>query len=325
MVLIVGGAGYIGSHVNKLLCQCGYDTLILDNLARGYKEFVKWGKFIEGDFGDEKVISTVLKEYPIKAIMHFAAFAYVEESEINPQEYYMNNVCKTILLLNAIIASGGSEKVLVFSSTCAIYGSPEKIPITEDHKLNPINVYGNTKAIVERIIQDYEKVYNLKYVILRYFNVAGASPQAEIGEKHEPETHLIPLLLDAAAGKKETIQIFGTDYNTKDGTCIRDYIHVNDLAKAHILCMEHTLQDKISRIYNLGNAKGYSVREVIESVRRVTKANFKIEEKSRRKGDPPELVSSFNKIKKELGWEPAFTDIDEIVRTAWNYHKELYK
>ena len=323
MVLIIGGAGYIGCHVNKLLHQRGYETLVLDNLVYGHKEFVKWGKFIEGDFGDQKVISQILKDYPIKAIMHFAAFAYVEESEMDPQKYYVNNVYKTILLLNAIITSGASEKVLVFSSTCAVYGIPQKLPVTEDHELAPINVYGNTKTMVEKIIQDYAKGYHLKYVILRYFNVAGASPHAEIGEKHDPETHLIPLVLDAAAGEKKTVQIFGTDYNTEDGTCIRDYIHVDDLARAHILCMEHTLQDKISRIYNLGNAKGYSVREVIEAVKRVTKKNFKIEEKNRRKGDPPVLVSSFDKIKKELGWVPEITDIDEIIQTAWNYHKKL--
>ena len=324
MVLIVGGAGYIGSHVNKLLSKRGYDTVILDNLVYGHREFVKWGEFIEGDLGDEKLVSKILNDYPITAIMHFAAFAYVGEAVMDPQKYYLNNVSKTIALLKAFIESRFSEKVFIFSSTCAVYGKPKQVPIEEDHDQNPINAYGTTKLMVEKILQDYEKAYNLKYAVLRYFNAAGADPESDIGEDHDPETHLIPLALDAAMGRRESIQVFGTDYNTDDGTCVRDYIHVNDLANAHILSLESVLKDKISRTYNLGNGEGYSVYEVIESVRRISKKSFEVDLAARRKGDPPRLIGSSNKIKKELGWQSEFTNINDIVGTAWEWHKKRF-
>ena len=263
MILIVGGAGYIGSHLNKEISKKGIKTVIFDNLSYGHRDFVKWGTFEKGDLGNIEDIRSVFRKYPIEAVMHFAAFTYVGESVEDPQKYYLNNVKNTLNLLQVMLEE--NVKYFVFSSTCATYGNPVEIPITENHPQNPINPYGKGKLIVETVLKDYSDAYGLKYASLRYFNAAGADPDGDVGELHDPETHLIPLILDVAAGKREDIKIFGTDYDTPDGTCIRDYIHVTDLAEAHILALEYLQNGGKSDFFNLGNGNGFSVKEVIET------------------------------------------------------------
>jgi UDP-glucose 4-epimerase len=253
--------------------------------------------------------------------MHFAAYAYVGESVEDPLKYYENNLRNTIQLLHAVLEN--NIKYLVFSSTCATYGDPEKIPIDEDHPLNPINPYGKTKRMIEEILSDYHAAYGLKYISLRYFNAAGADPDAEVGEDHDPETHLIPLVLDAAVGKCKAIKVFGTDYGTPDGTCIRDYIHVTDLALAHILALQRLTGGAGSSVYNLGNGQGFSVLEVIERARKITGKNIAVENSDRRPGDPPVLIASNEKAVKELGWQPQYADLDDIIGTAWRWHQTL--
>lgn len=267
-ILICGGAGYIGSHINKLLSSAGYDTIVYDNLIYGHKEAVKWGKFIFADLANKDALRKVFSENKIDAVFHFAAFAYVGESVADPAKYYLNNVCNTINLLEAM-RKYDCDKI-IFSSTCATYGVPEKLPITENMPQSPINPYGATKLMVERIFKDYSAAYGLKFAALRYFNAAGADPDCEIGENHNPETHLIPLVIDAAFGKREDIKVFGTDYPTRDGTCIRDYIHVSDLAQAHLLALKYLNNGGKSDFFNLGNEVGTSVLEVIDSVKKVT-------------------------------------------------------
>lgn len=321
MILIVGGAGYIGSHINKELSKKGKKTLILDNLIYGHKEAVKWGEFIEADLNDKDKIRNIFQTYKISAVMHFAAFAYVGESVTNPQKYYQNNVINTINLLDVMIEFNVNN--FIFSSTCATYGNPIEIPITESHPQNPINPYGQSKLMVEKILNDYSHAYDFNYVALRYFNAAGADIDCEIGEDHNPETHLIPLILDAALGKREDIKIFGSDYDTKDGTAVRDYIHVTDLADAHILALEYLLKGNKSNIFNLGNGDGYSVAEVIECARKVTKQEIKATKQDRREGDPDTLIGSAQKAKDVLGWNPRYPDLESILQTAWNWHKKL--
>lgn len=318
-ILVCGGAGYIGSHINKLLNQQGYETVVFDNLVYGHRELVKWGTLILGDLSDYEAINTVFKQYKIDAVFHFAAYAYVGESVTDPAKYYKNNVANTINLLDAMRENGCNT--IIFSSTCATYGEPERVPITEDMPQKPINPYGATKLMVERIFNDYSAAYGLKYVALRYFNAAGADPDSEIGEWHEPETHLIPLVLDAASEKRESIQVFGTDYPTRDGTCIRDYIHVYDLATAHLLAMEYLKNGGESDCFNLGNTEGTSVLEVIDAAKRVTGANFRVEYAPRRQGDPPILVGDNTKAKLVLGWRPLYGDIETIVAHAWYWHQ----
>lgn len=320
-ILICGGAGYIGSNINKLLSQKGYDTIVFDNLVYGHREFVKWGRFIQGDLSDTAVINRVFDENKIDAVFHFAAYAYVGESVKEPAKYYHNNVTCTLNLLEAM-RKHGCDKI-VFSSTCATYGVPETVPITEDMPQNPINPYGATKLMVERIFKDYATAYGLKFAVLRYFNAAGADPDGEIGEWHNPETHLIPLVLDAASGARESIKVFGTDYPTPDGTCVRDYIHVYDLATAHLLALEHLNHGGKSDFFNLGNAKGTSVLEVIEAVKKVTGKTFRVDYDPRRPGDPPMLVGSSEKATTVLGWEPKYADIESIVTHAWNWYQKL--
>ncbi len=319
MILICGGAGYIGSHVNKRLNQAGYETVVFDSLIYGHRESVKWGEFVEGDLGDPSVLDGVFRKYPIEAVLHFAAFAYVGESVCEPEKYYYNNVVNTLNLLQAMRKHGCDR--IIFSSTCATYGEPEHIAITEDMEQRPINPYGMTKLTVERIFRDYEKAYDLKFVALRYFNAAGADPDGEIGESHTPETHIIPLILDAAGGVRENITVFGTDYDTKDGSCVRDYIHVSDLAEAHLLALEYLNRGGKSDFFNLGNEKGTSVLELVDSARRVTGRDFKVVLSDRRPGDPAILLGSSVKAKKVLGWNPKFDDIDTIIRHAWNWHE----
>ncbi|ADL58607.1 UDP-glucose 4-epimerase GalE [Methanothermobacter marburgensis] len=318
MILIVGGAGYIGSHVNKFLSERGYETLILDNLTKGHREHVKWGELIEGDLGDRRLLNRILTEYDVEAVMHFAAFTDVGESVQKPGDYYRNNVVNTMNLLDSMLKNGVGR--FVFSSTCAVYGNPSEIPITEEHPLNPISPYGRSKLMVEEILRDYSDAYDLSYVSLRYFNAAGADPEVEIGELHEPETHLIPIVLDAAMGLRDSVRIFGTDYPTPDGTCIRDYIHVMDLADAHWRALEY-LEGERSGVFNLGNGNGFSVMEVIETCREVTGASIRVVEDQRRPGDPPELVGSSERAREILRWSPVFTELEEIIKTAWNWHR----
>ncbi|WP_414468933.1 UDP-glucose 4-epimerase GalE [Methanobacterium sp. ACI-7] len=323
MILIIGGAGYIGSHLNKEISNKGYETVVFDNLSCGHEYFVKWGIFEQGDLGNIEDIRRVFKKYPIEAVMHFAAFTYVGESVEDPQKYYMNNVKNTLNLLQVML----EEKVnqFVFSSTCATYGNPVEIPITENHPQNPINPYGRGKLIVEQILKDYSDAYGLKYASLRYFNAAGADPDCEVGELHDPETHLIPLVLDAASGKREDIKIFGTDYDTPDGTCIRDYIHVTDLADAHILALQYLQNGGESEVFNLGNGNGFSVKEVIETAREITGKEIKEVAVERRPGDPPTLIGSSKKAVEMLGWKPQYHDLVSIIETAWQWHQKVNK
>lgn len=320
MIFIVGGAGYIGSHVNKFLSKKGYKTLILDNLSKGHEEFVKWGEFIKGDLKDKRLLDKIFKEYNITTVMHFAALTDVRESIKDPRSYYRNNVKNTLNLLDAMQKNNINR--FIFSSTCAVYGDPIETPITEDHPCNPISPYGRSKLMIEKILEDYSNAYDFNYVSLRYFNAAGADPQTEIGEWHEPETHLIPIILDVAIGKRENVQIFGTDYPTPDGTCIRDYIHVMDLADAHYKALKLLEEDK-SEIFNLGNGDGFSVKEIIETCREVTGEEIPTIESDRRPGDPPILIGSSKKAKKILRWEPEFSDIKDIIETAWEWHQKL--
>ena len=268
-------------------------------------------------------VDDIFTKYDINAVMHFSSFIDVGESVRNPEKYYNNNVVNTMNLLNVMLKH--DVKKFIFSSTCATYGIPQKIPLTENHPQNPINPYGWTKLMVERILKDYDTAYGLKSVILRYFNASGADESGIIGEWHNPETHLIPLILDAAMGKREDIKIFGTDYDTPDGTCIRDYIHVTDLADAHILSLEYLNKNNQSNQFNLGNGQGFSVREVIESVKRVTGRNFNVTQTQRREGDPAILIGSSKKAKDTLGWDPQYVNIDKIIETAWNWHQKLNK
>lgn len=321
MILIVGGAGYIGSHLNKEISKQGHNTVVFDNLSYGHEKFVKWGSFELGDLGNINDIRSIFWKYPIDAVMHFAAFTYVGESVEDPQKYYLNNVKNTLNLLQVMLEE--NVKQFVFSSTCATYGNPVEIPITENHPQNPINPYGRGKLIVEQILKDYSRAYGLKYASLRYFNAAGADPDGEVGELHDPETHLIPLILDVAAGKRDAIKIFGTDYNTPDGTCIRDYIHVTDLADAHILALKYLQDGGESDVFNLGNGNGFSVKEVIDAAQKITGKNIRAVEDERRPGDPPILVGSSDKAKEVLKWKPKYDDLYKIIETAWNWHKKL--
>jgi UDP-glucose 4-epimerase len=321
MILVTGGAGYIGSHLNKELNKQGYETVVIDNLSYGHVDFVKWGTLKRVDLSNSSEIRKVFLNYPIDAVMHFAAFTYVGESVEDPQKYYFNNLRNTLNLLKVMLEF--EVKKIVFSSTCATYGNPLEIPITEDHPQNPISPYGRGKLMVEQILRDYSQAYGLKYASLRYFNAAGADPDGELGENHHPETHLIPLILDAALGLREDIKIFGTDYPTPDGTCIRDYIHVTDLADAHIKALEYIKSGGKSEVFNLGNGNGFSVREVIEKARKVTRREITAIEADRRPGDPPVLVGSSKKAREILKWEPNFDDLSQIISTAWQWHKHF--
>jgi UDP-glucose 4-epimerase len=290
----------------------------LDNLSRGHRELVLDADLIIGEISDQALVREIIADYRVSAVMHFAAYAYVGESAADPLAYYANNVGATVSLLSAMIAGG--VKTMVFSSTCATYGIPEANPITEDHRQRPINPYGSSKLMVERILADAGQAYGLRSVVLRYFNAAGADPSGEIGESHAPETHLIPLALQAAAGCRNGIEIYGTDYPTADGTCIRDYIHVVDLAQAHILGLRYLEAGGPSATFNLGNGNGFSVREVIDTVRRVTGQTVRSTAGPRRPGDPPVLVGSADKARATLGWEPRFDSLEAIVETAWKWH-----
>lgn len=319
MILVTGGAGYIGSHTNKALNEAGYDTVVLDNLANGYEEFVKWGEFVNGNIGSSQ-IAEIFENNDIDAVMHFAAFSSIEESVRQPQKYLKNNYKNTLNLLR-LMREYGVDK-LIFSSTAAVYGNPEKIPITEEQNLKPINPYGHSKFITEKALEREAEKGDFNYVSLRYFNAAGCDFDCEVGELHDPETHLIPLVLDAAMGLRDSISIFGTDYNTPDGTCVRDYIHVNDIADAHIRAYEYLKDGNPSDVFNLGNSKGYSVREIIEKCKKVTGNDFTVNLDERREGDPDILVADSTKIREKLGWEPQH-DLETIIDSAWNWHRKI--
>jgi UDP-arabinose 4-epimerase len=318
-VLLVGGAGYIGAHAAKYLAQHGFLPVVFDDLSRGHREAVKWGPLEVGDIADGERLGEVLARHQPQAVMHFAAFAYVGESMTDPARYYRNNVAGTLSLLEAMRKAG--VRHLVFSSSCATYGLPRALPIVEEHPQDPINPYGRSKLMVEQILADYVRAYDLRAVCLRYFNAAGADPDGEIGEGHEPETHLVPLVLQAAAGQRGAIEVFGDDYPTRDGTCVRDYVHVTDLARAHHLALRYLVDGGASTNINLGHGTGYSVLEVIESARRVTGRPIEIRRLARRPGDPPELVAGGSKARQLLGWEPERSSLDEIISTAWRWQQ----
>lgn len=319
MILVAGGAGYIGSHCVLDLKRAGYDCVVLDNISQGHKVSL-WDVPLEiADLNDVDQIRSVFKKYNIDAVIHFAASCYVGESVSVPEKYYYNNVVNTLNLLK-VMKDNGVNKI-VFSSTCATYGEPEYIPIDEIHPQKPINVYGRTKLMIENIFEDYERAYGLKYIALRYFNAAGADNNANIGESHNPETHLIPLVLEVASGKLDFISVLGDDYDTPDGTCIRDYIHVSDLAKAHRLALEKLMQGAGSNFFNLGTGRGSSVKEIIKISEKITGKHITYKVVEKREGDPPILIASSKKAKIELGWIPDYTDISAIIETAWQWEQ----
>ncbi len=318
-VLVCGGAGYIGSHTVYELIEQGHSVVVADNLVKGHREAVhKDAKFYEGDLRDAEFLDRVFGENKIDAVIDFAAFSLVGESVTEPLKYFDNNVYGTIRLLEAMNRAG--VKKIVFSSTAATYGEPENIPIVESDTTVPTNPYGESKLTVEKILKWSDNAYGIKYVALRYFNAAGAHISGEIGEDHSPESHLIPIILQAALGKREKIAIFGDDYPTPDGTCVRDYIHVTDLADAHIKAIEKLFRDNTSSVYNLGNGTGFSVKEVVEEARRVTGREIKAVIEGRRAGDPSTLIASSEKAIKELGWQPRFNTLSRIIETAWKWH-----
>jgi UDP-glucose 4-epimerase len=323
MILVTGGAGYIGSHVVLELKEAGYEVLVLDNLSRGHRELAFGDSFEEGDLQNFPFLDGVFKKYHIEAVVHFAASSLVGESMEKPEEYYYNNVFGTLNLLRAMRINEVNK--IVFSSTAAVYGEPEEVPIKETASLVPTNVYGETKLFIEKMLERFSSAYGLNSIAFRYFNAAGADPKGRTGEDHTPETHLIPLVLDTALGKRESITVFGKDYPTPDGTCIRDYIHVTDLASAHVLGLEKLLSGwQGKRSFNLGNGNGYSVLQIIESVRQVTGKTVEVVEGDRRAGDPAILVASSDLAEKELGWVQKHTDINEIVSTAWTWHQKRF-
>ncbi len=313
-ILITGGAGYIGSHVCKLLAQAGYRPVAFDNLSRGSREAVRWGPLVEGDIADRPLVSATLREHECAAVMHFAAFAYVGELVDDPALYYRNNLVGSLMLLDAMREAGVGR--LVFSSSCVVYGTPERSPIDETTPAAPVNPYGESKLAVERALSWYDRAYGLRHVALRYFNAAGADRDGETGSRHDPETRLIPLVLRAALGQSGPIEIFGTDYPTPDGTAIRDYIHVEDLAAAHVKALEYLATGGVSTTLNLGTGSGHSVREVIAAVERATGRPVPRREAARRAGDPPRLVADPARARELLGWRPRLSDLDTIIKTA---------
>ncbi len=319
-VLVVGGAGYIGSHMVKMLAKAGHDVVTLDNLSNGYRDAVRYGDFVEGDIADSALLNKLFTDNSFDGVMHFASYIQVGESVEKPSMYYRNNVTNTQVLLDAMIEN--DVKSFIFSSTAATFGEPEYTPIDEKHPQKPINPYGHSKLMVEQILSDFDHAYGLKSVSLRYFNAAGADPDGELGERHIPETHLIPLVLQAASGRRDCITVFGDDYDTPDGTCVRDYIHINDLCSAHLLGLEHLVAGGESRAYNMGNGQGYSIKEVIDAAKKVTGTDFEVKSGKRRDGDPARLVADSTRLQKELGWKPEFTDLETIIQHAWEWEQK---
>ena len=320
-VLVCGGAGYIGSHTVKALLREGYEVVIFDNFSSGREELVIGGEVIRADLDDKGPIREVFRSHEIGAVLHFAALIQVGESYLNPQRYYTHNLSTSLNLFEAMLEAG--VKTVIFSSSAAVYGSPHETPITEDHPLNPINPYGYTKLFVERILQDYEKAYGLKFISLRYFNAAGADPDGELGEMHDPETHLIPNILLFLLGKKETFELHGTDFPTPDGTAIRDYIHVTDLAEAHVLALRKLLKSPESGFINLGASRGHSVLEVIREAEQVTGRKVEFKAGPQRLGDVPVLLASKEKAEQSLGWRLRHSELARIIDTAWKWHRKI--
>jgi UDP-glucose-4-epimerase GalE len=321
-ILITGGAGYVGSHCSKALTAARHEGVVFDNLLFGHREFARWGPLIEGDIRDASALDAVFSAYRFDAVMHFAALAYVGESVTAPGRYYDVNVNGTRTLLDAMVRAG--VRSIIFSSSCAIYGEPERMPITEHTTPNPINPYGFSKLVCEHMMDDFDLAHGLKSTRLRYFNAAGADRTAEIGEDHDPETHLIPLVLDAASGRRPTVTVYGTDYPTPDGTAIRDYIHVDDLARAHVLALQHLLNNGDTIAVNLGTGHGASVRQVIDTARRITGREIVVRDASRRTGDPPVLVADAKKASEILGWVPQYSDLAAIITDAWRWHNKRF-
>ncbi len=325
-ILVTGGAGYIGSHTAYALKQSGYGVVVLDNLSYGHREIIENVVKVElvvGDTSDRILLDQLFTTHNIAAVMHFAAYIAVGESVKEPGKYYRNNVASTLNLLEAMLAADINK--FVFSSTCAVYGMPKQIPMTEEHPHNPLSPYAASKDMVETILRDFDQAFGLKSVAFRYFNASGADPSGKLGEDHQPETHLIPLALLTALGKRESLYIFGTDYDTPDGTAVRDYIHVNDLATAHVLGLEYLLAGGDSEVFNLGNGNGFSVKEVIETARQVTKLPIPALESDRRPGDAPILIGSSAKARQILGWNPQYTDLTAIIEDAWRWHQQRHR
>jgi UDP-glucose-4-epimerase GalE len=317
-VLVTVGAGYIGSHTAKLLAQQGYEPIVLDNLSSGHRWATRWGRLVEGDLQDPTLIREAIAQFGVAAVLHFAAHIAVGESVENPQKYFWNNVVNTLRLLDAMLDR--QVKHIVFSSSAAVYGDPETVPIPEDHPLRPTSPYGESKLFIERILKWYELAYGVRWMALRYFNAAGADPEGDLGEEHDPETHLIPLVIQAALGRRPCVEIYGTDYSTPDGTAIRDYIDISDLAQAHVRALGHILEGGKSMALNLGTGKGHSVREVIATVERISETRAPTREAPRRAGDPPVLVADPTQAARVLGWKPSHSTLDSIVRSAWKWH-----
>ena len=316
-ILITGGAGYIGSHTCLELAKHGYQVVVLDNLCQGHREFARFGEFVLGDVGDQDLLDLVFSTYAPKAVMHFAAHTDVGESVRNPAKYYLNNLQNTVNLLEAMRRAG--VNLFVFSSTCATYGLPESLPLKESNPQAPISPYGRSKLMIEQILRDYSTGYGFDFVSLRYFNAAGADPEGRLGERHDPETHLIPLVLMAALDPEREVKVFGTDYDTPDGTCIRDYIHVTDLSRAHLMALEYLIGGGESTAFNLGNGRGFSVREVLDCAARVTGKPIRVVKGERRAGDLPCLIGGTEKIRQVLGWEPDIAALEDIIETAWKW------
>lgn len=320
-VLVVGGAGYIGSHMVKMLLSRGYQVVTLDNLSTGYRDAVLGGELVVGDIADSELLDNLFAHHAFDGVMHFASCIQVGESVAEPLRYYHNNVANSLNLLAAMVRHG--VKALVFSSTAAVYGEPQYVPLDEQHPTNPINPYGRTKQMVEQVLADCVHAYGIRSVSFRYFNAAGADPEGELGERHDPESHLIPLVLQVASGRRQSISVFGDDYDTPDGTCIRDYIHVNDLCDVHILGLEQLWQGMGSTCFNLGNGQGYSVQQVIDTARRVTGHAIPVVMSPRRSGDPARLVADSQQARSRLGWQPRFTDLTAIIEHAWRWEQRL--
>jgi UDP-arabinose 4-epimerase len=320
-VLVTGGAGYIGSHTAKMLSSEGITPIVLDNLSMGHEEFVRWGPFVRGDIGDRDLVRRVIREYAIDGVIHFAASAYVGESMQHPRRYFENNVVRSLALFDAMLDAGIDR--IVFSSSCATYGIPATLPITEDQRQQPVNPYGESKLFAERALHGYAGAYGLRSVALRYFNAAGAAPDGSLGEVHTPETHLIPLAIEAALGQRPALDVFGTDYPTPDGTAVRDFIHVTDLASGHVAALRYLAAGGPATAMNLGTGRGYSVREVIATIASVGGRPVPVRECERRPGDPPTLVADATLARDILGWTPRYTDLHEIVETAWAWHEQL--
>ncbi len=315
--LIVGGAGYIGSHMTLMLHELGHQVIVVDNLSTGFEDAVIGAKFIRADIHDYHNLDQIFMSHSIDVVMHFAAHIDVGESVRDPFKYYRNNVVATQTLLECMVANKVNH--FVFSSTAAIFGEPEYVPIDEAHIKQPINPYGHSKLMVEQMLESYDQAYGLKSICLRYFNAAGADPKTRLGERHDPETHLIPLVLQVASGRRDAISIFGNDYDTQDGTCVRDYIHIVDLCKAHLLAAECMLREKASQRFNLGNGNGYSIKQLIDIAMRVTNKEITIQSSSRREGDPATLVADSTLVKNILNWEPEYPDLEEIILHAWKW------